>query len=86
MILYSTGCPLCKTLEKKMQQAGVSFTIINDEEEMIRLGFQSVPVLYAFGKYMQFSEAMAYISEFHKAKLAAETEDISHENKHQTGQ
>lgn len=86
MILYSTGCPLCKTLERKMKQAGVSFTVIDDEEEMIRLGFQSVPVLYAFGKYMNFSEAMQYISEFHKANRITETEDISNEDQHQTGQ
>lgn len=83
MILYSTGCPLCKTLEQKMKKAGVSYTKIDDEEEMIRLGFQSVPVLYAFGKYMNFSEAMKYLDDFHNAQDETE-EDTSNEDQHQT--
>jgi len=84
MILYSTGCPLCKTLERKMDEAGVSYTVINDEDEMIRLGFQSVPVLYANSKYMGFAEAMKYITEWAKANKLPEEESLN-EDQHQTG-
>ena len=84
MILYSTGCPLCKTLEMKMSQAGVSYTKITDAEEMERLGFQSVPVLKAKGKYMNFSEAMDLINAMKKGLVPPEEENLD-EDQHQTG-
>lgn len=77
MILYSTGCPLCKTLEARMQKAGVSYTKITDEDEMEKLGFQSVPMLYAKEKYWNFSEAMKLID-----SIIKEGGDL--EDKHQT--
>ena len=78
MILYSTDCPLCKTLEMKLKHAGVPYTKITDTDEMEALGFQSVPMMYSCGKYMNFSEAMDYLNEFHKEKL-------KNEDQHQTG-
>ena len=79
MILYSTGCPLCKTLEFKMNLAGVSYTKITDEEEIIGLGFQSVPMLMdGKGKYLNFKEAMELMDSIIK-------ENRLHENQHQTG-
>lgn len=78
MILYSTGCPLCKTLEQKMNRAGVSYTKINDEDEMIRLGFQSVPMLMdEKGKYLNFSQAMKLMDSIIK--------ENANEDQHQTG-
>ena len=41
-------------------------------------GFQSVPILYAKGKNMMFSEAMAFIDAIIK-------ENQLHEDQHQTG-
>ena len=84
MILYTTGCPLCKTLERKMNQAGLSYTIIDDENDMIKLGFQSVPVLFAEDKYMNFSEAMKYIDTLMKEHIEPEKENTD-EDQHQTG-
>ena len=54
MILYSTDCPLCKTLEMKLNQARISYTKITDVDEMEKLGFVTVPVLFAKGRYMAF--------------------------------
>lgn len=84
MIFYSTGCPLCKTLEMKLNQAGVSYTKIDDVNEMEKLGFQSVPVLYAKGKYMNFSEAMDLINAMKKGLVPPEEENLD-EDQHQTG-
>lgn len=84
MVLYSTGCPLCKTLEMKLNQAGVSYTKITDTEEMEQLGFQSVPVLYAKGKYFTFSEAMNLINAMMKGLVMPEEENLN-EDQHQTG-
>lgn len=84
IVLYSTGCPLCKTLEMKLNQAGISYTKITDTEEMEQLGFQSVPVLYAKGKYMTFSEAMNLINAMMKGLVEPEEENLN-EDQHQTG-
>ena len=84
MILYTTGCPLCKTLEMKLSRAGVSYTKITDTDEMERLGFQSVPVLYAKGKYMNFSEAMDFMNALMKGLVQPEKENLD-EDQHQTG-
>ena len=79
MILYSTGCPLCKTLETKMNQAGVSYIKVTDEDEMIKCGLQSVPAVYKDGKFLNFSEAMHLIDSIIK-------ENAAHEDQYQTGQ
>lgn len=84
IILYSTECPLCKTLEMKLNQAGISYTKNTDTEEMERLGFQSVPVLYAKEKYFTFSEAMNLINAMMKGLIMPEEENLN-ENQHQTG-
>ena len=84
MVLYSTDCPLCKTLEMKMDQAGVSYIKSTDTDEMECLGFQSVPVLYAEGKYMNFSEAMKFIDALMMGWIAPEKEKLN-EDQHQTG-
>ena len=84
MILYSTGCPLCKTLEMKLNQAGVSYTKIDDVDEMEKLGFQSVPVLYAKGKYMNFHDATQFINAMMKGLVLSEEENLN-EDQHQAG-
>ena len=37
--LYSTYCPRCLVLEKKLAAADIPFTINNDVDEMLSLGF-----------------------------------------------
>ena len=83
MILYSTGCPLCKTLEMKLNQAGISYIKCDDVDEMEKLGFQSVPVLFAKGTYMNFSQAMNFINAMMKGLIEPEKEN--NENQHQIG-
>ena len=78
MILYSTGCSRCKTLEMKMNKAGVSYTVIDDLDEIVEAGIQTVPVLYYKGRYLSFSEAMDLMNDLIKEKN-------EHENQHQTG-
>lgn len=58
--LYSTGCPKCNVLEKKLQIAGIDFNI-EGAETMIEKGFESVPILEVDGKYMTFMEALKWI-------------------------
>ena len=34
IVVYSTHCPQCKVLEKKLQMAGIEFTICDDMDKM----------------------------------------------------
>ena len=79
MILYKTPeCSRCKTLQMKMNQAGVSYTVIDNLDDLFEAGIETVPVLYHQGRYLSFSEAMDLMNDLIKEKNA-------HEDQHQTG-
>jgi glutaredoxin len=59
---YSTHCPKCKILEKKLQDNNIDYEEINDENEMIAKGFMSVPMLEVNGKVMGFAEAIKWVN------------------------
>lgn len=61
--LYSTGCPRCTVLKKKLEEKGVKYATVTDIDEMMDLGIQSVPVLVADDKVMQFTEAIQWVNE-----------------------
>lgn len=61
VILYSTGCPQCKVLEKKLQDSGLQFEISDDVDSMINKGFTSAPVLGVNNQYMTFKEALDWL-------------------------
>ena len=65
VVVYSTHCPQCKVLEKKLQMAGIDFIIIDDTEEMAKLGMKSAPCMQVnCGPLMNFKEAMTWIKEY----------------------
>jgi glutaredoxin len=63
--LYSTHCPKCSVLEKKMTQKGMEFTLIDDEEEVVKFGkehnMRQAPILDVGGEIMDFTMALKYI-------------------------
>jgi len=61
-ILYSTGCPRCKVLEKKLESKGIAYEKNNSVEEMLSLGITEVPVLNVYGQLLSFSEANEWIN------------------------
>lgn len=61
VVLYSTHCPKCMVLEKKLKQAGVDFKLVEDADLMIKKGFVSAPVLEVDGNPMIFSDAMKWV-------------------------
>ena len=65
--LYSTGCPKCKVLEKKLTNAGIEFKIHDNVDEVAAfcdsLGLTSVPVLEVNGKYLNFGDAIKWVGE-----------------------
>ena len=61
VILYSTNCPKCKVLEKKLNSSGIDYSIITDVDVMEQKGFQSAPVLEVDDKIYEFSEAVKWL-------------------------
>ena len=61
IVLYSTNCPKCKVLEKKLNSSGIDYSIITDVDVMEQKGFQSAPVLEVDDKIYEFSEAVKWL-------------------------
>lgn len=62
IVLFSTKCPRCNVLEKKLQQKEVDYDEVNDTSIMEQKGYLSVPVLEVDGKSMDFKEAVDWIN------------------------
>ena len=65
MKLYSTECPKCKILEKKLNNKHITFEKITDFDynEMKEKGFSFAPILENdVGMLMNFSDANKYIN------------------------
>lgn len=63
IILYSTGCPKCNVLKKKLIAAGVEYTEVTDVNIMTELGIGTVPVLKVNDKMLSYMDAVKYINE-----------------------
>ncbi len=63
VILYSNGCPKCQVIESKLKAKNINYTVSNDLEELYSFGFSSLPVVSAFGKFMNFPEANRWVNE-----------------------
>lgn len=61
IILYSTHCPKCTILEKKLKDKGVTYDEVNDVDYMVKLGFTEVPMLAINDRIMGFNEAVKWI-------------------------
>lgn len=62
VILYTTHCPKCEVLEKKLKQKNIDFIIETDIKEIISMGFLSAPILKVDEKVMDFSDANKWIN------------------------
>lgn len=62
IILYSTGCVKCKELKMLLDKKSISYELCDSVDEMLKLGFDKVPVLYINGDYMDFEAAKKWIN------------------------
>lgn len=62
-ILYTTHCPKCTVIEKKLQRAGIEYDICEDIEVMESKGFTQLPVLEVNEKVLDFSAANKWVGE-----------------------
>lgn len=61
IVFYSTHCPKCNILEKKLKQANIEYTENNDVDTMVAKGMTSAPSLEVDGKLMSFAESIKWI-------------------------
>ena len=61
--LYSTGCPKCNVLKKKLNNAGINYVEVTDINIMEELGIDAVPVLKVNDKMLSYIDAVKYINE-----------------------
>lgn len=62
IILYSTNCPKCKVLEKKLIQKNIQYVKIEDLDILREKGFTFLPVLEVNSSILNFKEAVDYIN------------------------
>ena len=60
--LFTTHCPKCSVIEEKLKAKGISYVEHTDVDEMIGLGYTTVPVLLIDGKELPFGEAVKWIN------------------------
>lgn len=63
VILYSTGCPKCNILKKKLDAKNVKYDIISDTQIMIEKGLNLLPVLEIDGVEMEYKAAVDWVNE-----------------------
>lgn len=62
--LYSTGCPKCNVLKKKLDNANIVYNLNTtfNVEELITQGYDEVPLLKIDDKILRFSEAVDWVN------------------------
>lgn len=65
--LYTTGCPRCKVLKKKLDENNLNYETITDEAMIIAAckenATDTVPLLEVDGKFYDFSAAIKWVGE-----------------------
>ena len=64
IVLYTTHCPKCRVLEKKLSDKNVKFEICQDVQVMKSLQISSVPTLSVNGELMGFYNAVKFVNEY----------------------
>lgn len=61
VILYSTGCPKCNVLKRKLDESCVKYTTEHNVDKMISLGISSAPALGVDGSILDFKQAVDWL-------------------------
>ena len=63
VVLYSTGCPKCNILKKKLADAKIDYKVVEDVDVMVSKGLKEVPWLEVDGNLMNFVDSSKWINE-----------------------
>lgn len=61
--LYSTGCPKCNVLKRKLSEKNIAYEEVNDTDLMLSKGFDTIPILDIDGRQLDFNAAISWICE-----------------------
>lgn len=62
VVVYTIHCPACNILEKKLQKAGIEYSVIDDETKMTNI--EQFPMMsVGAGPLMTLKEANQWIKE-----------------------
>lgn len=67
--LYSTDCPKCQILKKKLAKCGAKYDLISDIEVMKEKGFKSAPMLEVNGEIMEYGAAVKWVNQYNKNQV-----------------
>ena len=62
VVLYSTYCPKCIVLQKKLISKNINFEEVNDVDAMLEKGFMAAPMLEVDDEVMDFKAANDWIN------------------------
>lgn len=62
--LFTTHCPQCQVLQKKMDMKGIKYQVEEDMTEVIDKGFMSAPILKVADAYYIFKDAVQWVNEY----------------------
>lgn len=68
IILYSTNCPRCKVIEKRLKDSGYEFETVTDMQEMVKLGLTYSPSVNIDGRFYNFNEMIVWFGEQRRSK------------------
>ena len=60
--LYSTGCPKCTILKKKLDDANIKYNIVTDVDVMQEKGFMTLPMLEVDDEVIDFGKAVKWVN------------------------
>ena len=62
--LYTIHCPQCNVLRKKLDAAGISYQMIDDQKWLSENGYDKFPILeIEEGNQLNFSQAIKWLKE-----------------------
>lgn len=61
--LYTIHCPACNVLRKKLDAAGIKYTLVDDINVLNNLGYKVFPILNVDGEDLNLSKANQWLKE-----------------------
>ncbi len=69
LVFYTTHCPACNILEKKLKAAGLEYITVEDPNKIIELGFFSAPILTVDENPMTLRQACNWIEKYERGEV-----------------
>lgn len=63
IILYTTHCPQCEILEKKLKEKNFQYQVCDDIDTMLMKGFRAAPNLEVDGTVYNFKDAVIWVNQ-----------------------